>query len=68
MLDRVAINSDAPPPSTIKAYLVATLREAIIAGKFKPGERLNESKLARQYNVSRIPSARRCNSCRNKDW
>ena len=55
MLDRVAINSDAPPPSTIKAYLVATLREAIVTGKFKPGERLNESKLARQYNVSRIP-------------
>ncbi len=46
---------EVAPPSTIKAYLVSTLREAIIAGKFKPGDRLNESKLARQYNVSRIP-------------
>lgn len=44
-----------PPPSTLKAHLVTRLREAIIAGRFKPGERLNESQLARQYSVSRIP-------------
>jgi len=46
---------ESAPPTTIKAYLVTALREAIVAGKFKPGDRLNESKLARQYNVSRIP-------------
>src|SRR5712692_1581863 len=43
------------PSTSLKTYLMATLREAIISGKFKPGDRLNESQLARQYNVSRIP-------------
>jgi DNA-binding GntR family transcriptional regulator len=43
------------PSTTLKAHLVARLRDGIIFGKFRPGERLNESKLARQYGVSRIP-------------
>lgn len=43
------------PTKTIKSCLVTALREGIIAGKFKPGERLNESRLARQYKVSRVP-------------
>src|SRR5438128_6707357 len=43
------------PSTTLKTYLMATLRNAIISGKFKPGDRLNESELARQYKVSRIP-------------
>ena len=43
------------PSATLKSYLFNVLREAILTGKFKPGERLNESKLARQYEVSRIP-------------
>jgi DNA-binding GntR family transcriptional regulator len=43
------------PSTTLKAHLVARLREGIISGKYRPGERLNESKLARQYGVSRIP-------------
>ncbi|HUO33354.1 MAG TPA: GntR family transcriptional regulator [Candidatus Acidoferrum sp.] len=42
-------------PATLKTYLFNELRDAILSGKWKPGERLNESKLARQYNVSRIP-------------
>lgn len=54
MSNVIMLASDSPP-STLKAHLVATLREAIIARKFKPGERLNESQLARQYGVSRIP-------------
>jgi DNA-binding GntR family transcriptional regulator len=44
-----------PPTTTLRAYLVSSLRDSIITGRFKPGDRLNESKLARQYNVSRIP-------------
>lgn len=40
---------------TVKSYLVSVIQQAIISGKFRPGERLNESKLARQYKVSRIP-------------
>lgn len=43
------------PSTTLKAHLVERLRDGIIAGMYKPGERLNESKLARQFNVSRIP-------------
>jgi DNA-binding GntR family transcriptional regulator len=45
----------APPNGTVKEYLVSVLREAIIAGRLKPGDRLNESKLAREHEVSRIP-------------
>ena len=43
------------PSATIKTVLVARLRDAILSGVFKPGERLNESKLSREFNVSRIP-------------
>jgi DNA-binding GntR family transcriptional regulator len=43
------------PSTTLKAHLLMRLRDGIISGKFRPGERLNESKLARQYGVSRIP-------------
>lgn len=44
-----------PSSKTVKEHLVSALRDAIIAGRFKPGDRLNESKLAREYSVSRIP-------------
>src|SRR5215469_1876324 len=43
------------PSTTLKAHVVERLRDAIISGKFKPGDRLNETLLARQFNVSRIP-------------
>ena len=43
------------PSTTLKAHLVERLRESIIAGKYRPGDRLNETLLARQFNVSRIP-------------
>ena len=43
------------PTTTLKSHLVAILRDAIISGKFKPGDRLNETRLAREYSVSRIP-------------
>jgi DNA-binding GntR family transcriptional regulator len=39
----------------VKSHLVEVIQRAIVSGKFKPGERLNESKLARHYKVSRIP-------------
>lgn len=45
----------AIPSTTLKAHLVTRLREGIMGGHFRPGERLNESKLARQFGVSRIP-------------
>jgi DNA-binding GntR family transcriptional regulator len=43
------------PSTTLKAHVLNRLRDGIISGKFRPGDRLNESKLARQYGVSRIP-------------
>jgi DNA-binding GntR family transcriptional regulator len=42
-------------PTTLKAHVYRLLREAIISGKYKPGTRLNESQLARDFNISRIP-------------
>ena len=31
------------------------LREGILTGKYRPGDRLNESQIARELNISRIP-------------
>jgi DNA-binding GntR family transcriptional regulator len=42
-------------PTTLKAHVYGLLREAIVSGKYKPGSRLNESQLARELNISRIP-------------
>lgn len=42
-------------PPTLKAHVLNRLRDAIIAGRYKPGDRLNESKLAREFEISRIP-------------
>lgn len=43
------------PSTTLKAHIAGLIREGIIRGKYRAGERLNESKLARQFGVSRIP-------------
>lgn len=42
-------------PSTLKSYVFKTIRESIISGRYKPGQRLNESQLAREFKISRIP-------------
>jgi DNA-binding GntR family transcriptional regulator len=42
-------------PSTLKAHVYNILRNAIVSGRYKPGSRLNESQLAREFNISRIP-------------
>jgi DNA-binding GntR family transcriptional regulator len=41
--------------TTLKENIVEVLTEAIFSGKLKPGERLNESQLARDLKVSRAP-------------
>lgn len=51
MLDADALKV---PSSVLKAYLVEKLRNAIVSRKFEPGDRLNETSLAAQYNVSRV--------------
>jgi DNA-binding GntR family transcriptional regulator len=40
---------------TLKENIVDSLTEALMSGKFQPGERINESELARQLQVSRAP-------------
>jgi DNA-binding GntR family transcriptional regulator len=42
-------------PSTLKSHVFHQLREAIVSGRYRPGERLNESKIARELGISRIP-------------
>jgi DNA-binding GntR family transcriptional regulator len=40
---------------TLKEQIVKLLRGAILSGKIRPGQRLNESELARDLGLSRIP-------------
>jgi len=42
-------------PSTIVNFVHERLRDDIISGRYPPGARLNESKIARELNISRIP-------------
>ena len=42
-------------PSTLRAHLVRMFRADILAGRYRPGARLNESQIARELNISRIP-------------
>ncbi len=51
----VAEPSEAATPSTLRTHLARTLRAQILGGRFRPGDRLNESQIAREFNVSRIP-------------
>ncbi len=54
----MARESTFPPiksNGTLKERTVEVLADAILSGKLKPGERLNESQLARDLHVSRSP-------------
>ncbi len=42
-------------PSTLKSHIFQGLRDAIVSGRYRPGDRLNESRIAREFGVSRIP-------------
>ena len=52
-LAEAAPHSVAPP--TLRAHVVKMLSAGILSGKYKPGDRLNESQIARELNISRIP-------------
>src|SRR5207244_9227446 len=45
----------ATAPTTLRAHVVKILSAGILSGKYKPGDRLNESQIARELNISRIP-------------
>jgi DNA-binding GntR family transcriptional regulator len=42
-------------PTTLRAHVVKILGAGILSGKYRPGDRLNESQIARELNISRIP-------------
>jgi DNA-binding GntR family transcriptional regulator len=42
-------------PPTLRAHVVKMLSAGILSGKYRPGDRLNESQIARELNISRIP-------------
>jgi DNA-binding GntR family transcriptional regulator len=46
---------ESGPPPTLRAHVVKMLSAGILSGKYKPGDRLNESQIARELNISRIP-------------
>ena len=43
------------PLATLKGHVAERIRHAILSGAFQPGERLNETGLAAELKVSRIP-------------
>src|SRR6478672_3506473 len=53
ILPEVPPGPSAPP--TLRAHVVQMLSAGILSGKYKPGDRLNESQIARELNISRIP-------------
>jgi len=46
---------ESAPVATLKSLVASKLREAILAGDYGPGDRLNEARLAHEFNMSRIP-------------
>jgi DNA-binding GntR family transcriptional regulator len=50
-----AASEQRSTPSTLKSHIFQQLREAIVSGRYRPGDRLNESQLAREFGISRIP-------------
>ena len=53
MTDNLTLNMDAYLP--LRDVVFNTLREAILKGELKPGERLMEIALAQKLGVSRTP-------------
>jgi DNA-binding GntR family transcriptional regulator len=50
-----AVALQPPDRRTIVEHLVESLREAIIRGRYEPGQELNQSALAKEFGVARIP-------------
>src|SRR6201996_482943 len=42
-------------PTTLKSHIFQGLRDAIVSGRYRPGDRLNETHIAREFGISRIP-------------
>src|SRR2546430_12897986 len=50
-----AILTPNGPSTTLRDHVVKILSAGILSGKYRPGDRLNESQIARELNISRIP-------------
>ncbi len=50
-----ATNLEISNPESIREQVYRILRQRLMAGEFKPGDRLVEAKLARELSVSRTP-------------
>jgi len=61
MVGKEKVNGNSPlsldlmDVRTLKEQITKLLRGAILSGKIRPGQRLNESELARDFGLSRIP-------------
>src|SRR6476469_7321615 len=53
--DNVPETRKAGAPPTLRAHVVRLISAQILEGRYKPGDRLNESQIARELNISRIP-------------
>jgi DNA-binding GntR family transcriptional regulator len=55
-LEQQAVTIPGKDASTnLRTQVVKALSEGILTGKYRPGDRLNESQIARELNISRIP-------------
>jgi len=58
-MSQLTASTDTPTsdatPSTLRTHLVKRLREQILGGRYRPGDRLNESQIAREFGISRVP-------------
>jgi DNA-binding GntR family transcriptional regulator len=56
-LEQSSVETAAAPsaPTTLRTHVVKILSAGILSGKHRPGDRLNESQIARELNISRIP-------------
>lgn len=51
----IAQHGQHSTPSTLRNHIARELQQQILSGRYKPGDRLNESQIAREFNTSRIP-------------
>ena len=50
-----SVLDELPEIAPLKSHVADRIRNAILKGEFKPGDRLNETRIASQFKVSRIP-------------
>ncbi|MET7741362.1 GntR family transcriptional regulator [Streptomyces sp. NPDC005385] len=53
--ERVPAGGEREPLGAVRERVLATLRQEIMAGRLRPGDRLVERELAERFGVSRVP-------------